>query len=93
MGFVVDGASDTDNTETLISAGAALQQFLLALKAQGFGAIVLSGSALKDPDLQAAFCHKPAEKLVAWITIGTPSEGVRFEEETRNGPFEVWSGS
>lgn len=46
---------DVSETEQLITAGAALEQFLLALKAQGFAAIVLSGSALNAPEVQAAF--------------------------------------
>ena len=67
-----------------------LEQFLLALKVQGFGAITLSGSVLESPVLQAAFCKAPSEKLVAWITIGTPAEGVTFAPETGEAPLSVW---
>ena len=65
--------------------------FLLALKVQGFGAITISGSILESQILQAAFCKDRSEKLVAWITIGTPAEGVAFEPEARNAPISVWS--
>ena len=92
VAFVVNtaGESDAATRESLISAGAALEQFLLALKAQGFAAITLSGSVLKDENLQAAFCKDPTEKLVAWITIGTPAEGVAFEPEAGTAPLSVW---
>ena len=59
--------------EALLTAGAALGQFMQALAAAGFGGIVLSGSLLADAGLQSAFCQDKTEKLVAWITIGTPS--------------------
>ncbi len=83
--------SPVSETEQLITAGAALDQFLLALKAQGFGGIVLSGSALEDAGVQAAFVKAPGEKLVAWITCGTPDEEASAPaEETREGPLSVW---
>ena len=91
VAFVVNLSANGNATESLISAGAALEQFLLALKVQGFGAITLSGSILESPILQAAFCKDRSEKLVAWITIGTPAEGVTFEPEARNAPISVWS--
>ena len=52
--------------------------------------ITLSGSVLESPVLQAAFCKAPTEKLVAWITIGTPAEGVTFAPETGEAPLSVW---
>lgn len=90
VAFVVNVSANGNTTESLISAGAALEQFLLALKVQGFGAITLSGSVLESPVLQAAFCKAPTEKLVAWITIGTPAEGVTFAPETGEAPLSVW---
>lgn len=90
VAFVVNVSANGNTTESLISAGAALEQFLLALKVQGFGAITLSGSVLESPVLQAAFCKTPSEKLVAWITIGTPAEGVAFAPETGEAPLSVW---
>lgn len=90
VAFLVNVSANGNTTESLISAGAALEQFLLALKVQGFGAITLSGSVLESSVLQAAFCKAPSEKLVAWITIGTPAEGVTFAPETGEAPLSVW---
>lgn len=47
--------------EQFLTAGAALDQFMLALSALGFGGIVLSGSVLADDGVQAFFCRKPGE--------------------------------
>ena len=83
---------DVSETEQLITAGAALEQFLLALKAQGFASIVLSGLALKAPEVQAAFIQSPSEQVLAWITCGTAKEDTpQAEKETRDGPLSVWN--
>ena len=82
---------DVSLTEQLLTTGAALDQFLLALKALGYGGIVLSGSMLEDPDVQAAFTQTANEKVLAWITCGTlKPEAPQAEEETRKGPLSVW---
>lgn len=93
IAFIVTTDPQGDSTETLLSAGAALEQFLLALKALGYGAITLSGSLLKEPRLQAAFCTNTQEKLVAWITVGTPVKTATFEPETGEGPLSLWKDS
>lgn len=83
---------EVSETEQLITAGAALEQFLLALKAQGFASIVLSGSALKAPEVQAAFIQSPSEQVLAWITCGTAKEDApQAKKETRDGPLSVWN--
>jgi len=93
VAFVISPKTESpvSETEQLLTAGAALEQFLLALKAQGFGGIVLSGSALVDAGVQAAFVKAPGEKLVAWITCGTPDADAESpSEETRDGPLTQW---
>lgn len=77
VAFVVciDPESKIPTLEQTLTAGAALENFLLALNAQGFGGIVLSGSVLKDEEVQKAFCKRPGETLAAWVTVGTPVEG------------------
>ncbi len=66
------GLADAPEHEQWLAAGAALMNFINALHLQGYGAKVLSGAAIKDTALQAAFCE-PDEQLVAWITAGTPA--------------------
>lgn len=82
---------EAGGTEALLTAGAALGQFMQALAAAGFGGIVLSGSLLADASLQSAFCRDAAEKLVAWITIGTPKpDAPKPMPEDRQPVLSVW---
>ena len=65
---------------------------MLALSALGFGGIVLSGSVLADDGVQAFFCRKPGEKLIAWVICGTPTPEAKPQDaETREAPFTVWT--
>lgn len=91
LAFIVRTPSEADARESLISAGAALEQFLLALQAQGFAAITLSGSVLNDQALQKAFCQSSEESLLAWITVGTPEAGLELQVQDGEGPFSVWA--
>lgn len=68
------GLPDAPEHEQWIAAGAALMNFVNALHLQGFGAKVLSGATIREPELQARFCD-PGEQLVAWVTAGTPTRG------------------
>lgn len=90
VAFVVCFSENGNKQETLISAGAALQQFLLALKALGYGAITLSGSILDDEQVQEAFRTNASESVLAWITIGSPADQSESEPETGQPPFSIW---
>lgn len=84
---------EVSREEELLTAGAALGQFMQALALEGFGGIVLSGSVLEDEGLQQAFCDTASERVLAWITVGTPSaDAPESEAETRTPPFSVWTG-
>lgn len=76
--------------EQLLTAGAALDQFLLALDAQGFGGIILSGRMLEDKELQAQFTQGSEEKMIGWIIVGTPQPGFTPDPDTRAIPLSVW---
>ena len=94
MGFVFspDTECGISLDEQFLTAGAALDQFMLALNALGFGGIVLSGSVLADDGVQAFFRRKAGEKLIAWVICGTPTpEGKPQDAETREAPFTVWT--
>lgn len=67
-----DAQPEVSVQEQLLSAGAGLMNFLNALHLMGFGAKVLSGASIRDPDLQRAFCGD-GEVLLAWIVTGTPT--------------------
>lgn len=78
--------------EQLLTAGAALDQFLLALDAQGFGGIILSGRMLQDRELQTHFAKTDQEKMIGWIIVGTPQPGFTPDPDTRDVPLSVWEG-
>ena len=86
----VDAAAEATPDEQLIAAGAALENFLLALGSFGFGAIVLSDSNREDAQLKAALGLDETETLAGWITIGTPMENAP-EPESRDGAISVWN--
>jgi nitroreductase len=86
----VDANAEATADEQLIAAGAALENFLLALGSFGFGAIVLSDSNRDDPQFKAALGLDETETLAGWITIGTPVENDP-EPESRDGAISVWS--
>lgn len=87
----IDPESKISETEQLLTAGAALENFMLALDAQGYGGIILSGSVLQDSAVQKAFTSKVTEKVVAWITMGTPMEGIKNERTIPDVlPISVW---
>ena len=52
--------------------GGALTNLLNAAHAMGFGGKMLSGSKVRHPALQQAFCE-PGETLLGWIALGTPA--------------------
>ncbi len=86
------GLPDAPGHEQWLAAGAALMNFINALHLQGYGAKVLSGLAIRDAGLQAAFCDAD-EQLVAWVTAGTPTR--RAQERTavgahRHAVLEDW---
>lgn len=57
--------------EQWVAVGAAMAHFLAAAHALGLGGKMLSGSKVRDPALQVAFCA-PGETLVGWMVLGTP---------------------
>jgi nitroreductase len=66
--------ADVADHEQWIAVGAALGHLLMALHALGYGAKMLSGRRASDPTIAAAFCE-PGERLVGWVSVGTPADG------------------
>lgn len=57
--------------EQLATAGAAMQNMLVATHLMGFGAIILSGARCEDADIRAALGIDPAEHFLGFISIGS----------------------
>lgn len=60
--------------EQLLAAGAATQNLILALHAQGFGAQWKSGAASFCQHVKAGLGIKPSDHIVGIIYVGTPAE-------------------
>jgi len=57
--------------ERLVSLGSALQNMLLAVHAQGFGAGLVSGQAMNSQALRALFGLGDNEQAVCFVVVGT----------------------
>jgi nitroreductase len=57
--------------EQLATAGAAMQNMLVAAHLMGFGAIILSGQRCEDADIRAALGIAPTEHFLGFISIGS----------------------
>lgn len=60
--------------EQVLAAGAATQNLILALHAQGFGAQWKSGAAAYDGRIKAVLSLHPADHIVGIVYVGTPAE-------------------
>lgn len=60
------------DVERLVSLGAAIQNMLLASRAQGFGSGLVSGKAFESKAMRRAFALAPHEEPVCFVVIGTP---------------------
>lgn len=57
--------------EQLATAGAAMQNILIAAHFLGYGAIILSGARCQDPDIRARLGILPADHFLGFISIGS----------------------
>lgn len=63
--------------EQYISLGAAVGNILLAAHALGYGAMLTSGRKIESPLLQKAFCSRPRQRLIGFLSIGTPTRAAK----------------
>ncbi len=80
--------------EQLVALGAALQNMLLATHASGYAAMITSGRKIAAKVLQSAFAKAPGEKLVAFVSIGTPARTpAKRTPASIEKHFSIWDGS
>lgn len=91
VGNVRANIEDVPAHEQWISVGAGMMNFLNALHLMGYGAKLLSGASVRDPDVQAAFCRS-GETLIAWVLSGTPTQAPRAKGGQSSGEaLSDWS--
>jgi nitroreductase len=79
--------------EQYISVGAAIHGLLLGVHVLGYGAILLSGNKAKDPLVHSLFRLGARERVVGFVSIGTPSK--RIAPKIRPAPLDclqIWRG-
>jgi nitroreductase len=71
----VRGHAKVTVEEQFIALGAALQNMLLTAHSLGYAAMITSGEKLRAHALQSSFAKTPDERVVAFVSIGTPAKG------------------
>ncbi|MEN2750786.1 nitroreductase [Psychrobacter sp. FBL11] len=70
--------------EQMLSAGAAVQNLILALKAQGFSTVWRTGLLCNEPAVKAYFDVGPDDYVTAFVYIGTSSK-----DEPKRKPIDI----
>jgi nitroreductase len=69
--------------EQLLSVGASVENMLLALHAQGFGAMWRTGDAAYDDDVKRALGLAPTDQIVGFVYVGTPASAPKPQQRTQ----------
>ncbi len=67
-------SSKIPEIEQVLSAGAVAQTLLIALQAEGFGAVWKTGAPAYDPYVKERLGMKSSDHIVAILYVGTPKE-------------------
>lgn len=79
--------------EQLLSAGAAVQNIMLAAKARGFGAMWKTGAPAYDPSVKQALGIAPDSEIVGFLYLGTQvGGGIQVARPTPKDFVTVWAG-
>jgi len=80
--------------EQMLAAGAAAQNLMLGLHAQGFGAVWKTGAPAYDPRVKAALGLEPGDAIVGFIYAGTPRPRAVVPPRPASDEFIFrWSGA
>lgn len=79
--------------EQLLSGGAAVQNLLLALHAQGYASMWRTGELAASPLVKAAFGLQPHDYLTGFIYIGTPAGQKTIKELPLAEFCQDWEGA
>lgn len=73
--------------EQVIATGCAVQQFLLACEAAGYGAILLTGWPAHDATVREGLGFQEKDTVIGFIYIGTPTDSVRQKPRPEPAKF------
>ena len=93
IGRLRGDVDDVPVEEQWVCIGGGVMNLLNALHLLGYGAKVVSGSSVRDPEVCEAFCQ-PGEVLVAWVLAGTPTRSTRARHDDRvDDVLTDWTGA
>jgi nitroreductase len=79
--------------EQLLSAGAAVQNIMLAAKARGFGAMWKTGAPAYDASVKQALGIAPDSEIVGFLYLGTQvGGGIQAPRPVPKDHVSVWAG-
>jgi nitroreductase len=94
MVLIVDAAKgdpEIDMHERVLSAGCAVQNFMLLANAMGYGTGLTSGKALKAESFRSGLQLKRAEHAICFLNVGTVSSRKPFKPRPEAHQFvQVW---
>lgn len=79
-------------SDQMITAGAAVENVLLAASALGFSGCLRSGSSATSRKVRETLGLAADEDLAAFLMIGTPMKPPRPREDETDGLLSVWVG-
>lgn len=77
VAHIRDDMPDVPAYEQWVSVGAAMQNILLAATSLGFSSMIVSGNKVRTHRLRDGLGLYTAERLLGFVSIGTPSKGPR----------------
>ena len=94
MVLIVDAAKgdpEIDMHERVLSAGCAVQNFMLLANAMGYGTGLTSGKALKAQSFRSGLHLKRSEHAICFLNVGTVSSRKPFKPRPEVQQFvQVW---
>jgi nitroreductase len=97
MLLIVDeakGSIEIDMYERVLSAGCAVQNFMLLANAMGYGSGLTSGKALKAACLRAGLVLRASEHVICCLSVGTVSSRKPFKPRPEVQQFtRIWGES
>ena len=79
--------------EQLLSAGAAVQNIMLAANARGFGAMWKTGAPAYDAQVKQALGIAPDSEIVGFLYLGTQvGDGIQVPRPAPKDFVSVWGG-
>jgi nitroreductase len=92
VGAVVRANHAIPEVEQILSAGAAAMNMLNAIHVLGYGGIWVTGANAYDPEINAALGFHMPDRLIGFLSVGTPIRVTTGERPDRTQFVVDWRG-